>query len=433
MVKLLFACFKARMVAVPIYAKMKGTETAHILMQSGAMMCFADQQHLRVVEDAARQSGWRGAIHHSLREAEDADGLVDAGLAVAELADADKAALILYTSGTTALPKGVTHTHRTLQEGVKLLCSTAPDSFDTVLMMTPMAYISGVWGCLFPTIALGSSLVILPRMEAALALDLIERFQCSYTFGPPPLAQFMLEEQASRPRVVRSLRTFFVAGDSAPASLLERSEAVFGTRVREAYGMTEIGLCCCNFDDEYRTGSLGKVIDGTEVRLVDADGKDVPEGQRGEIIVRSPSTFVGYWENLKATSEMLRDGWVYTGDLGHRDADGYVRFDARKKAIIVRGGFNISPQEVEEGLYSHPDVMEAAVVGQPVPVYGERVVAFVTLRDGATITEDELKEHVGQRLADIKVPERVLLVSSLPKSAGGKINRRQLKELAAVA
>ena len=197
--------------------------------------------------------------------------------------------------------------------------------------------------------------------------------------------------------------------------------------------MTEIGLACCNFGNDYRPGSLGKVLEGFEVRLVDAEGQDVPNGQSGEIIVRSPSSFIGYWENPQATSETLRDGWLYTGDLGHRDADGYIWFDARKKAIIVRGGFNISPQEVEEGLYSHPDVMEAAVVGQPVPVYGERLVAFVTLRDGATITEDELKEHVGKRLADIKVPERVLVVSSLPKSAGGKINRRQLKDLAAAA
>jgi long-chain acyl-CoA synthetase len=197
--------------------------------------------------------------------------------------------------------------------------------------------------------------------------------------------------------------------------------------------MTELGVGCCNFDNDYRAGSLGKPVEGVEVRLVDAQGKDVPDGQSGEIIVRSPSSFIGYWENPTATSEALREGWLYTGDLGHRDPDGYIWFDARKKAIIVRGGFNISPQEVEEGLYSHPDVMEAVVVGQPVPVYGERVVAFVTLRDSATISEDELKEHVAKRLADIKVPEKVLFVSSLPKTAGGKINRRQMKDLAAVA
>jgi long-chain acyl-CoA synthetase len=425
LVKLLFACFKARIVAVPIYTQLKATETAHILVQSNAKMCFADQQHLGIVESAARESAWPGAIHGSLHEAEDAVDLADA--------ERDDPALILYTSGTTNLPKGATHTHGTVQEGVKLLCSAAPDSFDTVLMMTPMAYISGIWACLLPAIALGSSVVVMPHMDAALALDLIEKHQCSFTFAPPPLAQFMLEEQASRPRIVRSLATFFVGGDSAPASLLARSEAVFGIRVREIYGMTELGLCCCNFDNDYRTGSLGKVVEGVEVRFVDTEGKDVLDGKSGEIIVRSPSSFVGYWENPKASFETLRDGWVYTGDLGHCDADGYIWFDDRKKAIIVRGGLNISPQEVEEQLYSHPEVMEAAVVGEPVPVHGERVVAFVALRDGAPITEDELKGHVGKRLADFKVPERVLFVPSLPKSAGGKINRRRLKDLAAVA
>jgi long-chain acyl-CoA synthetase len=425
MVKLLFACFKARIVAVPIFTQMKAPEIAHILVQSNAKLCFVDQQHLGSVENAARESKWSGAIHQSFHEAEEAIDLVDA--------ERDEPALILYTSGTTALPKGVTHTHGTLQEGAKLFCSTAPDSYHTVLMTTPMAYITGIWASLLSGIALGSSVVIMPRMEAALALDLIEKHQCSYLVGPPPLAQAMLEEQTRKPRIIRSLGAFFVAGDSTPASLQERSESVFGIRLREAYGMTEIGAGCCNFDDDYRPGSLGKVVEGVEVRLVDMEGKDVPDGQSGEIIVRSPSCFIGYWENPTATSETLRDGWLYTGDLGHRDADGYIWFEARKKAIIVRGGFNISPQEVEEGLYSHPDVMEAVVVGQPVPVYGERVVAFVTLRDNATVTEHELKEHLAKRLADIKVPERVHLVSSLPKTAGGKINRRQLKDLAAVA
>ena len=425
LVKLLFACFKARMVAVPIYTQMKEAETAHILTQSGAKMCFADQQHLGTAESAARQPAWPGTIHHSLHEAEDAVDLADA--------ERDEPALILYTSGTTALPKGVTHTHRSLQEMVKLMISTAPDSYHTVLMMTPMAYLSGICVCLLPAITLGSTVVISPRMEAALALDLIQKHQCSYVFGPPPLAQFMLEEQASRPRLLRSLGAFLAAGDSVPVGLQERSETVFGLRIREAYGMTELGVCSCNLDNNYRTGSLGKVLEGVQVRLVDTEGKEIPDGQTGEIIVRSPSCFIGYWDNPKATAEALRDGCVYTGDLGHRDADGYIWFDARKKAIIVRGGFKISPQEVEEGLYSHPDVMEAAVVGQPVPVYGERVVAFVTLRDGASITEHELKEHLGKRLADVKVPERVFVLSNLPKSAGGKINRRQLKDLAAAA
>ena len=287
LVKLLFACFKARLVALPIYTQLKAAEIAHILTQSNAKMCFAEEQHLGIVENAARQSEWSGTIRYSLDEAEDAVDLADA--------ETDEPALILYTSGTTALPKGVTHTHRTLQEEVKILCSTAPDSYHTVLMTTPMAYISGIGAGLLPAMALGSSVVVMPHMEAALALDLIEKHQCSFTLAPPPLAQFMVEEQASRPRIVRSLGAFLVAGDSVPAGLQERSETVFNTRIREAYGMTEAAPISFNSDHDYRTGSLGKVVEGVEVRLVDTEGKDVPNGQSGEIIVRSPSSFIGYW------------------------------------------------------------------------------------------------------------------------------------------
>jgi len=195
--------------------------------------------------------------------------------------------------------------------------------------------------------------VLVPAFDAAVVLDCIERFRCSFTFGLPSMVQLLLEEQARRPREIRFLRTFLAGGDSVPLSTQERFQSLFGIPLREGYGMTETGPSVFNPPDAIRSGSLGKALDGVDVRVVDSNGKDASDGQIGEIAVRSPASFVGYWDDPVATREALRDGWLRTGDLARRDADGYLWFEGRKKEIIVRDGLNISPQEVEEAIYDH--------------------------------------------------------------------------------
>jgi long-chain acyl-CoA synthetase len=249
------------------------------------------------------------------------------------------------------------------------------------------------------------------------------------------MVQLLHEEQARKPREVRSLRTFMAGGDCVPVSTQERFQALFGIPVREAYGMTETGPSAVNPVHAIRSGSLGKPFDGVEVRIVDSDGKDVPDGKIGEIAVRSPANFAGYWDDPAATREVLRDGWLHSGDLARRDADGYLWFEGRKKEIIVRDGLNISPQEVEEAIYDHPAVLEVAVIGIPDPVgaHGERVVAFVSLRRGLVTDDQELRDHARQHLADFKIPEQIFFVKDLPKGITGKIQRRALKEMTSAA
>jgi long-chain acyl-CoA synthetase len=169
----------------------------------------------------------------------------------------------------------------------------------------------------------------------------------------------------------------------------------------------------------------------SKVRVVDSDGKDMPNGQIGEITVRSPANLAGYWDDLAATREALQDGWFHTGDLARRDASGYLWFEGRKKEIIIRDGLNISPQEVEEAISDHPAVLEVGVIGMPDPVgaHGERVVAFITVRDGFVTDEQPLKVHARQRLADFKLPERFVFLKELPKGITGKVQRRALKEI----
>jgi long-chain acyl-CoA synthetase len=260
---------------------------------------------------------------------------------------------------------------------------------------------------------------------------LIERFQCSFTFGLPSMVQLLLEEQELKPRDVRSPRTFVAGGDCVPVSTQKRFQTLFGIPLREVYGMTETGPTAVNPADAIRPGSLGKAIDEVELRVVDLYGKDALDGQIGELAVRRSATSPGYWDDPAATNEALRDGWFHSGDLVRRDADGYLWFEGRKKEIIIRDGLNISPQEVEAAIYSHPAVLEVAVVGMPDPirVRGERVAAFVSLRDGFVTGERDLIDHAGQHLADFKVPETILFLKGLPKGITGKVQRRALKEM----
>jgi long-chain acyl-CoA synthetase len=269
---------------------------------------------------------------------------------------------------------------------------------------------------------------VLVSFDPVAVLDAIERHRCTFFFVLPALGQFLVEEQMRRPRDVSSLQIVVAGGDTVPVSMQNRFQEHFGFRMQEGYGLTEGGFLSFNPADRIRMGSIGLPVPGVEMRLVDPMDHDVAEGEVGEIVVRSASTCAGYWNDPVATADMMRGGWLHTGDLGSRDADGYFWFRGRVKQIIVRAGSNISPQEVEEALYQHPAVLEAGVVGMPDPVYGELVAAFVALREGMAVDEAGLQAFARERLADYKTPERIFFVPELPKGLTGKVDRRSLKE-----
>lgn len=429
-VKLFFACFKAGTIAVPISAGMKAPEIAYILEHSNAAMYFAHPDLLAIAEEAKSACGRLDVIHTTVEARYAGD------LAPLPVAHDDDPALLFYTSGTTARPKGVMHTHRTLSESVKLTHAFVPEGWESTLVMTEMAFITAMCVVLLPTMARAGTGVLVPAFDAPLVLDSIERFHVAYTLAVPSMVQALIEEQARKPRQVGSLRTFLGAGDSVPVSTQERFLALFGIPVREAYGMTEIGPSISNPADAIRSGSLGTAIPGVEIRVVDAEGGEVPDQQIGEMAIRTPARFAGYWDDPAATREAVRDGWMHTGDLARRDADGYLWLVGRKKEIIVRDGVSISPHEVEEAIYKHPAVLQVAVIGTPDPVgaHGQNVLAFVSLKDGLAVDERELRDHAHRLLADFKVPDRFVFQPYLPLGITGKIQRRILKEmLAAVA
>ena len=424
-VQLLYALFKAGLTAVTINTRLKPAEIGYILNHSQAKMCFSEPELAPLAEQA------------------DGNCPVFAGLpafetpgwdrAVLPTGDPDRPAVLLYTSGTTARPKGVTHTHRTFtqmlvilqKEWVKL---TGGDDLRSLCVL-PMMHIGGL-SVVTGTIHSGGSVVLLPKFDTAAVLNAIERFQCSWLACMPALWQFIVAEQERSPRQVSSLTAAAAGGDAVPVALQDRFRAAFGIPLQEVYGLTESVLVMGNPIDAIRPGSMGVPFEGVELRIVDAEGRDVMAGETGELLVRSPGVCIGYWNDPDSTRGALKDGWLHTGDLASCDADGYYWFRGRKKEIIIRAGSNISPQEVEEALYRHAAVGEVGVVGQPDPVYGEIVTAFVVLRTGYHAGPEELREFAKERLADYKVPEKFVFLPDLPKGPTGKVHRRSLKEMA---
>jgi long-chain acyl-CoA synthetase len=422
-VQIFFAVFKAGLIAVPINLRLKPPEVRWILQHSQPVMCFCQLALAHNVQQAALENGSLKSVLTQLPALPVADAF-----SLPEINESQPAA-ILYTSGSTARPKGAIHTHRTLIEATRMLADYVLNSHDIVLTMTQMMHSSGLGCALLPAIYLGRPAVLLPAFEPSAALDAIERFRCTYTFGLPALLQFVVEEQLRKARDTSSLRIVVAGGDCVPVKLQERFADIFGVPLHEGIGMSETYPIAFNRKGAIRPGSLGLPAPGVELAIVDADGRMLAGGETGEIIVRSPANCAGYWNDQAATNSLLRGGWLHTGDLGTRDRDGYFWFKGRKKEIIVHAGSNVSPQEVEEVLYQHPAILEAGVIGTPDPIYGERIIAFVSLRNCVMPQEQELREYARASLADYKVLKRVLFVPELPKGTTGKVHRQALKEM----
>lgn len=417
-VVLYFAAFKAGVIAVPVNLRLKAPEIAYIFENSGASLCFSAPAVAASAQTAAASCP---SVRTVLSRIPASDSSVE--LPVLEPAGT---AVIMYTSGTTARPKGAQWSHAAFLAGCRCV-DTELIGGSTGLCMTPMMHIGALAFTIASIYQRGSN-VLLPGFDPAAVLDAIERHQCTHTFTLPALLQFVVDEQARSPRNVRSLRTVLAGGDSVSSTLHNRFQELFGIPLQQFYGLTEGGFVSVNPHHAIREGSMGVPTSIVQVRIVDPAGNEVPEGEVGEIVVRGPAVCGGYWNDPKLSAELVRDGWLFTGDLATRDAEGYLWFRGRAKQIIVRAGSNISPQEVEEALYQHPAVREVGVVGRPDPVYGELVVAFVALRGTAAAGESDLREFARERLADYKTPEQIYFIPELPKGLTGKVDRRALKE-----
>jgi long-chain acyl-CoA synthetase len=303
------------------------------------------------------------------------------------------------------------------------------DPGDVVFGVLPLFHIFGQTSAFNSSIYLGLTIRLWPHFDPGELFPAIEEEESSILIAVPTILNRLVELADLHPPRRSGLRFCVSGGASLPVEVLRRFEDRFHTTIYEGYGLTECSPVCVEnpFGRKTRPGSIGLPIPGFEARIVNDQDEDVPIGEVGELIIRGPGVMKGYFNQPGATAETLRRGWLHTGDLARMDEEGYLYIVDRKKDMIIRGGYNVYPREVEEILYTHPDVVEAAVVGVPHPDLGEEVAAAVVLRQGACSTSEGLRQFVKERVAPHKYPRRIQLMKELPKGHTGKILKRAIR------
>jgi acyl-CoA synthetase (AMP-forming)/AMP-acid ligase II len=342
--------------------------------------------------------------------------------------DANAPCLLINTSGTTGVPKLVVHTHATLSASVDMCCRDLDvHRTDIGILQLPLAHASGVFCCLV-YLNLGAPFALLRAFDPGVMLDTIARHRCTVTVGFPSYYTVLVDRQLEEPRDLSSLRQSFCSADVCPTELQVRFRDVMGVRLLNFWAASEVLAATAYVSQD---GPVCRVVDGVQIRLVDGDGHDVEDGETGELLVRGPNVFRGYWNQPEATARALENGWYRTGDLMRRGEGRDLWFMGRQKDIIKRCGINISPVEVEGVLAaSHPAVEQAAVAGLPDSVMGQRVVGFVKLKPGTPDhVLDDILRATAEQLATYKIPERLVVIDRLPLNALGKVDRITLAKM----
>jgi fatty-acyl-CoA synthase len=422
--ELLFAAGKIGAVFVPLNYRFSLAELTCVLEDCQPKMLMCDDRF------AELKAGLKGHVPQMLSRAEyqavleaGADSFVRADV------DAEEAWAIIYTGGTTGKPKGAILSHRAiLWNAINTVVSWGLTEHEVTPVYLPMFHTGGLNALTMPVLYMGGTVVICDQFHPGAALDVLEREKCTIALFVPTMHHMIVESAEFSNYIPSTMHTFLSGGAPCPLGIYE-AYAAKGLQFKEGYGLTEAGPN--NFyihPDRAREkrGSVGVPMLHNSIRLVDDQGRDVPDGETGEIWIAGPHLFSGYWNNPAATQEVLKDGWLCTGDLGRRDEDGFYYIVGRKKDMIITGGENVYPLEIEQLLASHPDVSEAAVVGVPDPKWGEVVTAMIVPVPGKELTEDELKAYCREKLARYKVPKTFHFVSKLPTTAVGKIDKKQI-------
>lgn len=345
----------------------------------------------------------------------------------------DEVIELLYTHGITGTLKGAMLTNRNLYSNAAIfaeLCRITPQ--DRALLVS-RAYHAPAQTCAMnaPFMA-GATVVIHDIWTTPEAfLRTVEEERITFFFGTPPMYKMLLDYPGLEQFNTSSLRVAYTAAAPLPPEVFQAFEERFGIRITEGYGLTETSpLICSNpVDGTQKAGSVGRVIPGVKVKIVDYEDQEVPAGQVGEIVISGPNVMKGYYNREEETRWVMRNGWFHTEDLAYIDHEGYIYIVDRKKDLIIRGGLNVHPREVEDVLYTHPSVFEVAVLGMPDPVWGEEVVAFIHPREGSRVETKELQEYCKDKLAKYKIPRRIHFVNELPKTSSGKLLKCELKQI----
>jgi long-chain acyl-CoA synthetase len=425
-----FACWELGALAGPINSLLKAQETAYVISNSDAKALLVNSSFIPTIDSVRQELPQLSNIIVFDREADATQHVTLRDSQPIEIQPEDEA-IIIYTSGTTGKPKGCLLTHRNVIANARQISEWlgfGPE--DRLLTVMPLFHMNAVSVTTMSALYAGGSSVVSPKFSASRFWQIVSDYQIT-SFGSVATMLSMLlttyPEGVPADLKTKQLRFAMCGSAPVPAETIKRFEEMFGCLVVEGYGLSE-STCRSTFnppDQRRRAGSCGLPI-GNEMRVVDDNDNDVPTGCLGEIVLRGENILKGYYKSPEATKNAFRNGWFHTGDIGYRDQDGFYYIVDRKSDMIIRGGENIYPREIDEVLYQHPSVAAAAVVGMPDQLYGEEVAAFVVLREGSEVSEEQLIEFCKGRLADYKCPKTVRLVKDIPKGPTGKLLKREL-------
>ena len=438
-----YGILNAGAAVVPLNGLLQGPEVAYHLDNSDAVAFVAWEDFLETAQEGYEDA--EDCKNLIVVESPDGEGAPEGtpafkGLLSDQPAEFDVAptmpddtAVVIYTSGTTGRPKGAELSHfnlffNTVYKSDNLLNLREDDVGMAVL---PLFHIFGQTTVMNAGIYSGNTIAMVPRFEPGTTLETIQDNGVTTFVGVPTMYQYLLRHPDVGNYDTSSLRLGISGGDSMPVEVLKNFEEKFGVVILEGYGLSETspGACFNRSSEERKVGSIGVPFWGVELKTVDENNEEVPVGEHGELLVRGHNVMKGYYNNPEATEESMKNGWFYTGDVATKDEDGYFFIVDRVKDLVVRGGYNVYPREVEEAIYEHPGVAEVAVIGVPHEDLGEEVVAVIAMEEGESASEDEIISFVQERVARYKYPRRVTFMDELPKNATGKILKRELAEV----
>lgn len=431
-----FGTVKAGGVCLPINPLLTGPEVEYLLDDSEARLLVSMPMFADAAEKATAAVGidlYMVGAQEGQRDFTELLGSDDADPVIGDVHPSalEDLAVLVYTSGTTGRPKGAMLSHGAMFVGAKIAGETfQARSDDVTLAALPLFHVFGMVSVMLVAMQVGATLVLVPRFEVGPVMDAMEKHGVSVLPGVPTMLAGLLTDKQDRD--LSKLRVAVSGGAAMPGAVMRAVEERFGNLwVMEGYGLTETAAVACQNPsrEERRELSIGKPIWGTEMRVAGPDDVELPAGPEnvGEILIRGPQLMLGYLNRPEATAEAFANGWFHTGDLGYRDADGYYFIVDRMKDMIIRGGYNVYPREIEEVLFAHPAVNEVAVIGKPDDRMGEEVVAVVSLQPGQQATAEELTAYCKERLAAYKYPREFRFLDELPKNATGKLLKTELR------
>jgi long-chain acyl-CoA synthetase len=344
----------------------------------------------------------------------------------------DDSLTILYTSGTTGVPKGVMLTHTNHASEARILAKMRGklDPEVVIIGVLPLYHIYGITSVINVSIYLGCTIELLPHFEPERVIEIAQTEKQTILFGVPTMYNRLIQVASQNPPQNSSLKFCVSGGASLPVEFLHRFEKLFSTKIFEGYGLTEAPVCVENpYGSVTKPGSIGLPIPEFSAKIIDNEGNEVAPGGNGELLIKGPGVMKGYMNRPDETNKTIRNGWLHTGDIARMDEDKYIYIVDRKKDLVIRGGYNVYPREIEEVMYQMPEILEVAVFGVPHDDFGEEVAAVVVLQEGAQIQPDDIREFVKQLVAPYKYPGIIqILPDTLPKSGTGKILKKEIRK-----